>query len=193
MESGGVVSTAPALRASPEGPEDGPGGSSRELPSTDPGKLQALPVWPGAHHMAPAPRSPGSQAAASPAGEQSCTVKIPNQDSGIDSPTCSAPTGPFSCQGESEAGGPTLLALHPEAAPSSKTTSKEADSNVGQGSGEEPTPENNPSGARADLAKVGGSSAQDGAPPGGLRWQWPNSNLVPVVGCLLRHHIHRSP
>lgn len=143
MESGGV-SAAPALSATPEGPEDGPGTHAPEPPSTDPGKLQALSIGPGAQRAAPAPRGPDSRAAVSP-------TKTPNRDSGIDSPTRSVPAGPFSCQGGSEAGGPTLLALHPEVAPSSKTTRKEADGNVGQ----EPAPKNSPPGARADLAKVG--------------------------------------
>lgn len=181
MEAGGGVSTAPALRAAPEGPEDRPGGCSPEPepPSTDPGKLQALPIGPGAHRAALAPRSPGGQAAVSPA-------KIPNRDSGIDSPTRSAPAGPFSCQEGSEAGGPTLLALHPEAAPGSKTTRKEANSDMGQDGGQEPAPESSPPGACADLAKVGCPPAQDGAPPGGLsEVAVPHSHLVPVVGCLL--------
>nr|KAF6273835.1 FYVE, RhoGEF and PH domain containing 3 [Myotis myotis] len=146
MEAGGGVSTAPAPRAAPEGPEDGPGGCSPELPGTDPGKLQALPIGPGAPRAAPAPRSPGGQAAVSPA-------KIPNRDSGIDSPTRSAPAGPFSCQEGSEAGGPTLPALHPEAAPGSNTTRKEANSDMGQDGGQEPALESSPPGACADLAK----------------------------------------
>ncbi|XP_059512310.1 FYVE, RhoGEF and PH domain-containing protein 3 isoform X1 [Myotis daubentonii] len=146
MEAGGGVSTATAPHAAPEGPEDGPGGCSPELPSTDPGKLQALPIGPGAPRAAPAPRSPGGQAAVSPA-------KIPNRDSGIDSPTRSAPAGPFSCQEGSEAGGPTLLALHPEAAPGSNTTRKEANSDMGQDGGQEPASESSPPGACADLAK----------------------------------------
>ncbi|XP_054583396.1 FYVE, RhoGEF and PH domain-containing protein 3 [Eptesicus fuscus] len=125
MESGGGVPAAPARRARPEGPGAGPG-ASPQPPSTGPGKPPALPVGPGA----PAPRGP--------AGEQSC-AKTPNRDSGIDSPTCSAPTGPF-CRAGSGA-----------AAPGSPATRTEADSDVGQG-GEEPAPDS-PPGARADPAQ----------------------------------------
>lgn len=176
MEAGGGVSAAPALCATPEGPEDGSGGCSPELPSTDPGRLQALPIGPGAHRAAPAQRSPEGQTAVSRPGEQSCPAKIPNRDSGIDSPTRSRPAGPFSCQEGSEAGGPSLLALHPEAAPGSKTTQKEANSDMGQDSGQEPVPENSLPGACADLAKVGCPPAQDGAPPGCLS----GSGLTPA-------------
>ncbi|XP_036134366.1 FYVE, RhoGEF and PH domain-containing protein 3 isoform X3 [Molossus molossus] len=159
MESGGGASTAPALLATLGGPGDGPG-CSLELPSTDPGTLQALPVGPGAHHEDAAPGSSGGQAAGEggspdpgPTGEQSSNAKVPNRDSGIDSPSCSMAGEPF-CEEGSEAGlGSTMLGLHLETAPDSKTARKAAEGVVGKSSREEPEPENSPCRVSADLAK----------------------------------------
>lgn len=163
MESGGGASTTPALLAPLGGPDDGPG-CSPELPSTEPGKLQVLPIGPGAHHEDPAPGISCGQAAvgdSSPdtgtTGEQSSNAKIPNRDSGIDSPSCSMAGEPLSEEGTEAGLGPTILGLHPETAPDSKTARKEADGGVGKSSREEPEPENSPARASAALAKVGRS------------------------------------
>ncbi|XP_066224479.1 FYVE, RhoGEF and PH domain-containing protein 3 [Saccopteryx leptura] len=161
MESGGAASTAPALIATLKGPDAGPGCSSTELSSTDPKKLQMLPLGPRDHHGETAPRNSSGQATVGdsppdtdPTGEQSCDIKIPNRDSGIDSPPCSMADESFPGEESSEAGlGPTILGLHPERTPDSKTCLKEADSDVGKSSSEEPEQENNPLGASVDPAK----------------------------------------
>ncbi|XP_022420237.1 FYVE, RhoGEF and PH domain-containing protein 3 isoform X1 [Delphinapterus leucas] len=157
MEPGGVSSMPPAPIATRGEPDAGPSGSSPEHPSTDPGKLRALPVGPGAHCGDPASGSPGSQASAGDAGsvsEPSSGTKIPNRDSGIDSPSCSVVGEHFSCEDGSEAGpGPTSKGLHLETAPGGKAPREEADSDMGEGSSEEPDPENSPLRADADPAK----------------------------------------
>lgn len=89
----------------------------------------------------------------SPDGEQSGNAKIPNRDSGIDSPACSV-TGEAFCEEGSETGpGPTVPGLHSETAPGSKTTRKEAHSDMGRGRSGEPEPGNSPPMGNADLAK----------------------------------------
>ncbi|XP_067601030.1 FYVE, RhoGEF and PH domain-containing protein 3 isoform X3 [Pseudorca crassidens] len=157
MEPGGVSSMPPAPIATRGEPDAGPSSSSLEHPSTDPGKLRALPVGPGAHCGDPASRSPGSQASAGDVGsvsEPSSGTKIPNRDSGIDSPSCSVVGEHFSCEDGSEAGpGPTIKGLHLETAPGGKAPREEADSDMGEGSSEEPDPENSPLRADADPAK----------------------------------------
>lgn len=149
----------PAPIATRGEPDAGPSSSSLEHPSTDPGKLRALPVGPGAHCGDPASGSPGSQASAGDVGsvsEPSSGTKIPNRDSGIDSPSCSVVGEHFSCEDGSEAGpGPTIKGLHLETAPGGKAPREEADSDMGEGSSEEPDPENSPLRADADPAKVG--------------------------------------
>ncbi|XP_073662022.1 FYVE, RhoGEF and PH domain-containing protein 3 isoform X2 [Tursiops truncatus] len=157
MEPGGVSSMPPAPIATRGEPDAGPSSSSLEHPSTDPGKLRALPVGPGAHCGDPASGSPGSQASAGDVGsvsEPSSGTKIPNRDSGIDSPSCSVVGEHFSCEDGSEAGpGPTIKGLHLETAPGGKAPREEADSDMGEGSSEEPDPENSPLRADADPAK----------------------------------------
>ncbi|XP_029057759.1 FYVE, RhoGEF and PH domain-containing protein 3 isoform X1 [Monodon monoceros] len=157
MEPGGVSSMPPAPIATWGEPDAGPSSSSLEHPSTDPGKLRALPVGPGAHCGDPASGSPGSQASAGDTGsvsEPSSGAKIPNRDSGIDSPSCSVVGEHFSCEDGSEAGpGPTIKGLHLETAPGGKAPREEADSDMGEGSSEEPDPENSPLRADADPAK----------------------------------------
>lgn len=162
MESGEGASTAPARLATLGGPDGGPG-RSVELPGTDPGKLQALPVGPGAPREDPALGSSGGRAAVGdgspdtgPAGEPSSNAKVPNRDSGIDSPSCSIGDEPFCEDGGAAGLGPTLLGLHPEAAPDSKPARKEAAGGGGKGSSEEPQPENSAPEASADRAQVGG-------------------------------------
>ncbi|XP_027472064.1 FYVE, RhoGEF and PH domain-containing protein 3 isoform X2 [Zalophus californianus] len=161
MESGGGSSTAQAPVAALGEPNSGPGYSSLELPRADPGKLRALPLGPRAHSKDPDPRSPGSPAAAGngpagtgPSGELNGAAKLPNRDSGIDSPSCSMASDQFPCEEGSEAGrGPAVLGPHLDAAPEGKALQEAADSDVGEGSGEEPDPENTPPEAPADLAK----------------------------------------
>ncbi|XP_024896223.1 FYVE, RhoGEF and PH domain-containing protein 3 isoform X2 [Pteropus alecto] len=163
MESEGGSSTALAPFATLGDPDAGPGFSSFELPSTDPGKLRELPTGPGTHCEDPAPGRPSGLDAVvdgppdmGSMGELSCSAKIPNRDSGIDSPSCSMANEPFPCKESSEVGlGPTALRLHPEMAPDSKAPQEEADSDVGEGSSEEPEPEPKDSRPRAnvDLAK----------------------------------------
>ncbi|XP_053433836.1 FYVE, RhoGEF and PH domain-containing protein 3 isoform X2 [Nycticebus coucang] len=144
MESGGASSTPPELIATLGMTDAGPGSSSL-------GKLRALPVGPGVHS-----RDPGSPAAAGdsspdtgPVGELSSVMKIPNRDSGIDSPSSSVAGENFPSEEGSDASpGPAVLGLNPETAPHSQvlqdTPQEEADSDVD----EEPDPEN--SALRAD-------------------------------------------
>ncbi|XP_023972942.1 FYVE, RhoGEF and PH domain-containing protein 3 [Physeter macrocephalus] len=164
MEPGGGSSMLPAPIATWGEPDAGPSNSSLEHPSTDPGKLRTLPVGPEAHCGDPASRSPGSQASAGDMGsmgEPSSGTKIPNRDSGIDSPSCSVVGEHFSCEDGSEAGpGPTIKGLHLETAPGGKAPREEADSDMGEGSSEEPDPENSPLRAEVDPAKVGHLSPQ---------------------------------
>ncbi|XP_033092631.1 FYVE, RhoGEF and PH domain-containing protein 3 isoform X3 [Trachypithecus francoisi] len=147
-------------------PDTGPGSSSL-------GKLQALPVGPRAHCG-----DPGSPAAAGdgsldtgPTGEQSGSLKIPNRDSGIDSPSSSVAGENFPCEEGLEAGpSPTVRGAHPEMTLDSQvpkvTPLEEADSDVG----EEPDPENTPqkadedAGLAQELATLGGA-----VPPGSER------------------------
>ncbi|XP_026374923.2 FYVE, RhoGEF and PH domain-containing protein 3 [Ursus arctos] len=161
MESGGGPSTAQAPVAALGEPNSGPGCSSLELPRADPGKLQALPLGPRPHSKDPDPGSPGSPAAAGdgppdtgPSGELNGGAKLPNRDSGIDSPSCSVASEQFPCEEGGEAGqGPAVPGLHLDPAPDGKALQEVADSDVGEGSGEEPDPENSPPGAPADPVK----------------------------------------
>ncbi|XP_039072409.1 FYVE, RhoGEF and PH domain-containing protein 3 isoform X7 [Hyaena hyaena] len=161
MESGERPSTAPAPRAALEEPSVGPDSSSPELPRADPGKFQALPLGPGGPCKDPDPGSPGSPTAgdgppdAGPAGEPSGVAKIPNRDSGIDSPSCSVAGEHFPCEEGGEASPvPTVPGLHPQVAPEGRALREEADSDdAGEGSGEEPDPKNSPPRARVDTAK----------------------------------------
>uniref|UniRef100_A0A8C6DF55 FYVE, RhoGEF and PH domain containing 3 n=1 Tax=Moschus moschiferus TaxID=68415 RepID=A0A8C6DF55_MOSMO len=157
MEPGGGSSTPPTPIATMEEPDAGPNNFSLEQPSTDPGKLPALPVGPGTHYREPASGSPGSQASAgdiSSVGEASSS-KIPNRDSGIDSPSCSV-VGEHFCEDSSEAGPGTIIkGPHPGTTVGGKSPQEDADSDAGEGSSEEPDPENNPSKVDTDPAKVG--------------------------------------
>lgn len=87
-------------------------------------------------------------------GEASSS-KIPNRDSGIDSPSCSVVSEHF-CEDSGEAGPGTIIkGPHPGTALGGKSPQEEADSDAGEGSSEEPDPENNPSKVDMDPAKVG--------------------------------------
>uniref|UniRef100_A0A8C6RCJ1 FYVE, RhoGEF and PH domain-containing protein 3 n=2 Tax=Nannospalax galili TaxID=1026970 RepID=A0A8C6RCJ1_NANGA len=105
------------------------------------GKPQALPIGSGPHRGAP-----GSPAVAGdiPLGEPS-GMKIPNRDSGIDSPSSSVAGENFPCEEGSEGyPGPAILRLHPEAAVDSQapqdTPQKETDSGLGKGPDSKITP-----------------------------------------------------
>ncbi|KAL1784179.1 FYVE, and PH domain-containing 3 isoform X1 [Sigmodon hispidus] len=113
------------------------------------GKLQALPIGPGAHRGAPG--SPAS-AGDSSLGELSSAMKIPNRDSGIDSPSSSVASENFPCEEGSEGSpGPAALGLHPETTVDSQlpqdTPQEEEDSGVG----EESDPKVTPSGPEEDV------------------------------------------
>uniref|UniRef100_A0A2K5ZBG3 FYVE, RhoGEF and PH domain containing 3 n=1 Tax=Mandrillus leucophaeus TaxID=9568 RepID=A0A2K5ZBG3_MANLE len=156
MESGRGSSTPPGPIAALGVPDTGPGSSSL-------GKLQVLPIGPRAHCG-----DPGSPAAAGdgsldtgPTGEQSGSLKIPNRDSGIDSPSSSVAGENFPCEEGLEAGpSPTVLGAHPEMTLDSQvpkvTPQEEADSDVG----EEPDPENTPQKADEDAGLAQHSGPQ---------------------------------
>ncbi|XP_041500866.1 FYVE, RhoGEF and PH domain-containing protein 3 isoform X2 [Microtus oregoni] len=137
MELGGSSST-PQEAVAPLGVL-GAGPKSSPL-----GKLKVLPIGPGAHQGAPG--SPAS-AGDSYLGEPSGAMKIPNRDSGIDSPSSSVASENFPCEEGSEGSpGPAILRLHPETAvdsqvPQDTTAQEEKDSGVG----EDPDPKITPS------------------------------------------------
>nr|XP_039331111.1 FYVE, RhoGEF and PH domain-containing protein 3 isoform X1 [Saimiri boliviensis boliviensis] len=146
MESGGGSSTPPGPITALGVPDAGPGSSSL-------GKLQALPVGPRAHCGDPgSPATAGDSALdMAPTGELSGSLKIPNRDSGIDSPSSSVAGENFPCEEGSEAGpSPTVLGAHPETALHSQvlkvTPQDEADSDVG----EDPDPDPEPTPQKAD-------------------------------------------
>ncbi|XP_057643473.1 FYVE, RhoGEF and PH domain-containing protein 3 [Chionomys nivalis] len=108
------------------------------------GKLKVLPIGPGAHRGAPgSPASAGDRYLGEPSG----AMKIPNRDSGIDSPSSSVASENFPCEEGSEGSpGPAILRLHPETAvdsqvPQDTTAQEEEDSGVG----EDPDPKITPS------------------------------------------------
>lgn len=115
------------------------------------GKLQALPVRPSApcgDHSGPAATG-DSPSDTGQGGELNCGTKIPNRDSGIDSPSSSVAGENFPCEELS----PGSALLHPETAPGSQTPQEEADSDVG----EEADPRNSSPGIdeEANVAQVG--------------------------------------
>ncbi|OBS57869.1 hypothetical protein A6R68_11002 [Neotoma lepida] len=116
------------------------GAGSRSSPL---GKLQALPIGPGTHQGAP-----GSPASAedSSLGEPSGTMKIPNRDSGIDSPSSSVASENFPCEeGSGGSPGPAILGLHPETALDSQVPQDIPQEEEDSGMGEEPDPKVTPS------------------------------------------------
>ncbi|XP_058528931.1 FYVE, RhoGEF and PH domain-containing protein 3 isoform X2 [Ochotona princeps] len=127
MECGRESSTAPGPVVPPEAPISVPGSSFM-------GKLQALPVRPSAScgdHSGPA--ATGDSPSDTGQGEElNCGTKIPNRDSGIDSPSSSVAGENFPCEELS----PGSALLHPETAPGSQTPQEgpreEADSDVGE-------------------------------------------------------------
>ncbi|XP_058157449.1 FYVE, RhoGEF and PH domain-containing protein 3 isoform X1 [Dasypus novemcinctus] len=164
MESG-VGSSAPSGPVATLGGLDaGPGSPSlekaeaRELHPLEPGKPCELPVGADPHRggrgSLGAPAAAGTSALETGStGEPGAGGKLPNRDSGIDSPSCSMN---FPCEEGIEASkGPTLLGLHPQTDSDSSTLrgapQEEADSDVDEGSGEEPEPAPIPPGANADV------------------------------------------
>nr|XP_016816643.1 FYVE, RhoGEF and PH domain-containing protein 3 isoform X3 [Pan troglodytes] len=164
MESGRGSSTPPGPIAALGMPDTGPGSSSL-------GKLQALPVGPRAHCGDPVSLAAAGDGSpdTGPTGELSGSLKIPNRDSGIDSPSSSVAGENFPCEEGLEAGpSPTVLGAHAEMALDSQvpkvTPQEEADSDVG----EEPDSENTPQKADKDagLAQVFCTRLTDaGIPP----------------------------
>ncbi|XP_047382934.1 FYVE, RhoGEF and PH domain-containing protein 3 isoform X1 [Sciurus carolinensis] len=118
------------------------------VPSAEPGssslgKLRELPIGIGTHQGDPdSPAAAGDGPSNTcPLGEPRTIMKIPNRDSGIDSPSSSITCENFPCEEGSEIPpGPTMLTLHPETAVDSQASQdspqEEADSDVG----EEPDP-----------------------------------------------------
>uniref|UniRef100_A0A8D2CTI3 FYVE, RhoGEF and PH domain containing 3 n=1 Tax=Sciurus vulgaris TaxID=55149 RepID=A0A8D2CTI3_SCIVU len=113
-------------------PSAGPGSSSL-------GKLRELPIGIGTHQGDPdGPAAAGDGPSNTcPLGEPRTITKIPNRDSGIDSPSSSITCENFPCEEGSEVPpGPTMLGLHPETAVDSQASQdspqEEADSDVGE-------------------------------------------------------------
>ncbi|XP_060228905.1 FYVE, RhoGEF and PH domain-containing protein 3 isoform X1 [Meriones unguiculatus] len=133
------------LGRSPSTPQEAisPLGALSAVPRSSPvGKLQALPIGPGAHRGAHG--SAGSAGDVS-LGEPSGALKIPNRDSGIDSPSSSVASENFPCEEGSEGSpSPAVLGLHPETASDSRlpqdTPQEEEDSGVGEESDPKTTP-----------------------------------------------------
>ncbi|XP_054514231.1 FYVE, RhoGEF and PH domain-containing protein 3 isoform X3 [Pan troglodytes] len=156
MESGRGSSTPPGPIAALGMPDTGPGSSSL-------GKLQALPVGPRAHCGDPVSLAAAGDGSpdTGPTGELSGSLKIPNRDSGIDSPSSSVAGENFPCEEGLEAGpSPTVLGAHAEMALDSQvpkvTPQEEADSDVG----EEPDSENTPQKADKDAGLAQHSGPQ---------------------------------
>nr|XP_005605162.1 FYVE, RhoGEF and PH domain-containing protein 3 isoform X1 [Equus caballus]XP_023483382.1 FYVE, RhoGEF and PH domain-containing protein 3 isoform X1 [Equus caballus]XP_023483383.1 FYVE, RhoGEF and PH domain-containing protein 3 isoform X1 [Equus caballus]XP_023483384.1 FYVE, RhoGEF and PH domain-containing protein 3 isoform X1 [Equus caballus] len=150
MEADGGSSTPLGAAAAQGVLDTGPGCSSLELCDTAPGKFRALPLGDPASQTDAGASPPDT----GPAGELSSSTKIPNRDSGIDSPPCSVAGEHFPCEEGSEAAShPPVPGLHPETAPDGKAPPEEAESDVGEGSVEEPDPKDGPPRAITDPAK----------------------------------------
>ncbi|XP_052583994.1 FYVE, RhoGEF and PH domain-containing protein 3 [Peromyscus californicus insignis] len=114
------------------------------------GKLQALPIGPGAHRGAPS--SPAS-AGDSSLGESSGAMKIPNRDSGIDSPSSSVASENFPCEeGSGGSPGPAILGLHSETAVDGQVPQDTPQEEEDSGMGEEPDPKIIPSGPEENVS-----------------------------------------
>nr|XP_020014107.1 FYVE, RhoGEF and PH domain-containing protein 3-like [Castor canadensis]XP_020014108.1 FYVE, RhoGEF and PH domain-containing protein 3-like [Castor canadensis]XP_020014109.1 FYVE, RhoGEF and PH domain-containing protein 3-like [Castor canadensis]XP_020014110.1 FYVE, RhoGEF and PH domain-containing protein 3-like [Castor canadensis]XP_020014111.1 FYVE, RhoGEF and PH domain-containing protein 3-like [Castor canadensis]XP_020014112.1 FYVE, RhoGEF and PH domain-containing protein 3-like [Castor len=140
----GEGSSVPTEAITPVGvPSAGPGSSSM-------GKLRALPIGPDVHRGGP---SICAAAGDSPLGEPSSGMKLPNRDSGIDSPSSSVAGENFPCEeGSGVSPGPAMLGPHPKTAVDSQasqdTPQEEADSDMG----EETVPENTSSRTDEDIS-----------------------------------------
>ncbi|CAD7691980.1 unnamed protein product [Nyctereutes procyonoides] len=160
MESEGTSSTTHAPGAVLGEPDAGPGCASLELSRADPGKLQGLPLGPRAHGKDPDLGSPGTPTTSGdgpldlgPLGGPNGGAKLPNRDSGIDSPSCSVVSEQFPCEEGVEASrGPAVLG-HLEASPEGEAVQEAANSDVGEGNSEEPDPKSSPLRAPVDPVK----------------------------------------
>ncbi|XP_012581439.1 PREDICTED: FYVE, RhoGEF and PH domain-containing protein 3 [Condylura cristata] len=144
MEPGGGSSIPSCSFAT----QEGAGSVSLKPPNAELEKLRVLPTGPGAHHEDPATGDAGSRPTmgdgtrdTDPTGKPSGDIKIPNRDSGIESPSNSAAEDHFPCEeGKEMRPGPTVLGLHP-------------DKDVGESNTEEPDLENNSPKAQVDPAE----------------------------------------
>lgn len=113
------------------------------------GKLPALPIGPGPHRGAH-----GSSASSgdNSLGEPSGAMKIPNRDSGIDSPSSSVASENFPCEEGSEGSpSPAVLGLHSETAVDSRVPQDNPQEEEDSGVGEEPDPKITPSRPEEDV------------------------------------------
>lgn len=116
------------------------------------GKLQALPFGSGAPQGAQ-----GSSASAgdSSLGEPSGAVKIPNRDSGIESPSSSVASENFPCEEGSEGSpSPAILGLHPEVAVGSRAPQDNPQEGEDSGVGEDPDPKITPCRPEEDVGSA---------------------------------------
>ncbi|GAB1298157.1 FYVE, RhoGEF and PH domain-containing protein 3 [Apodemus speciosus] len=122
------------------------------------GKLQALPIGSGTHRGS---NSSSASAGDSSLGEPSGALKIPNRDSGIDSPSSSVTSENFPCEESSEGSpSPAVLRLHPETAVDSRVPRDNSQEEEDSGVGEEPDPTITPSRAEEDVGLVQCSDPQ---------------------------------
>ncbi|XP_037654401.1 FYVE, RhoGEF and PH domain-containing protein 3 isoform X2 [Choloepus didactylus] len=152
MEPSVHLSTLSSPVAALGGLDAGPGRELQPLQpqNVDLGKPRELPVGAGTHHEGHKASGLGLQVSSGdgpldtgPTGEPGGCGKLPNRDSGIDSPSCSVAGENFSCEEGAESGkGPIPPGLSPETDSDSSTPrgipQEEADSDVDEGSGEEP-------------------------------------------------------
>lgn len=126
-----------------------PGAGPRSSPL---GKLQALPFGPGAPGGA---HGNSASAGDSSLGELSGAMKIPNRDSGIDSPSSSVASENFPCEEGSEGSpSPAILGLHPEIAVDSRAPQDNPQEEEDSGVGEDPDPRITPSRPVEDVAST---------------------------------------
>ncbi|XP_028619025.1 FYVE, RhoGEF and PH domain-containing protein 3 isoform X1 [Grammomys surdaster] len=142
------------LNISPSTPQEeaiSPLGILGAGPGSSPlGKLQALPVGPGAHRGA---HGSSVSAGDSSLGKPSGAMKIPNRDSGIDSPSSSVASENFPCEEGSEGSpSPAILGLHPETAVDSRVPQDNPQEEEDSGVGEEPDPKITPSRPEEDVS-----------------------------------------
>ncbi|EDL98119.1 FYVE, RhoGEF and PH domain containing 3 (predicted), isoform CRA_b [Rattus norvegicus] len=128
------------------------------LRSSPLGKLQALPFGSGAPQGAQ-----GSSASAgdSSLGEPSGAMKIPNRDSGIESPSSSVASENFPCEEGSEGSpSPAILGLHPEVAVDSRAPQDNPQEGEDSGVGEDPDPKITPCRPEEDVGSTQCSDPQ---------------------------------
>lgn len=114
------------------------------------GKLQALPIGPGAHREAHSSSAPAGD---SSSREPSGAMKIPNRDSGIDSPCSSVASENFPCEENSEGSpSPAVLRLPSETAADSRVHQDNPQEEEDSGVGEEPDPKVTPSRPEEDVS-----------------------------------------